>query len=251
MSSIDHVAIIMDGNGRWANERRRPRVWGHVRGSRKVSEIVEIAVEMKLKALTLYTFSTENWKRPTQEIETLFRLLRKFLSRERTKLRENNIQFKIIGDISGLQKETINLIKEIEAETASNTGLLLNFAFSYGGRKEIVDAANRFILENPGKELTEEKISSYLYRPEAGDVDLMIRTAGDQRVSNFMLWEISYAELAFTDTKWPDFTSEEFRQIIDKVSLRERRFGAVAESAKIIPSKNETNKGFKAVSNGR
>lgn len=253
MSEIKHVAIIMDGNGRWANERRRPRVWGHVRGSRVVSDIVEAAAEANLKALTLYAFSTENWSRPKSEIDSLFRLLNKFLTRERKRILDNNIQFKMIGDISSLNKETQALIKAIESESSANDGMMLNFAFSYGGRREIVDAVNQFIKENPGKPLTEESISAYLYRPEAGDVDLMIRTAGDQRISNFMLWESSYAELFFTPTKWPNFTSQEFRQIIDTVAKRERRFGAVLNGDRLSSTarKNKTRKNkLKAVSHG-
>lgn len=234
MSQINHVAIIMDGNGRWANERRRPRVWGHVRGSRVVSDIVETAVNLNLGALTLYAFSTENWKRPPAEIDTLFRLLKKFLVRERTRILKNNIRFKMIGDISSLNEETKSIILDIEKKSSDNTGLMLSFAFSYGGRKEIVDAANKFMSENPGKPLSEETLSNYLYRPEIGDVDLMIRTAGDQRISNFMLWESSYAELYFTSTKWPDFTSPELEQIIDSVSKRQRRFGAVIEDDRAV-----------------
>lgn len=249
MSGINHVAIIMDGNGRWAAERRRPRVWGHVRGSRIVSEIVTAAADCGLQALTLYAFSTENWSRPKEEINTLFRLLRKFLLRERKKILENNIRFKIIGDISNLSLETRNLILDIEAESSKNTGMMLSFAFSYGGRREIVDAVNAYLEKNPGKPLTEDAINSCLYRPEAGDVDLMIRTAGDQRISNFMLWESSYAELFFTATKWPDFTSQEFTQIIDAVSKRERRFGGLPNGDKL---ENESAaKNTEAFSHGR
>lgn len=247
MSKIEHVAIIMDGNGRWANERRRPRVWGHVRGTRVVSEIVEEAANEGLKALTLYAFSTENWRRPADEIGVLFKLLKKFLIKEKNQILSNNIQFKIIGALDELSDETREIALELEKASLKNDGLILNLAFSYGGRKEIVDAVNDFIKNNPGKEIDEAAITDRLYSPEAGDVDLMIRTAGDQRISNFMLWEVSYSELFFTNTKWPDFSSKEFKQILDTVSCRERRFGGLPSDGKI---ESESKKNLKVVSNG-
>ncbi len=248
MSSIEHVAIIMDGNGRWATERRRPRVWGHVRGTRVVGDIVETAAKEKLKALTLYAFSTENWRRPSDEINVLFKLLKKFLSKERDQIVSNNIRFKMIGDMRELSEETRKIALELEKASELNDGLMLNLAFSYGGRKEIVDAVNDFIKENPGKEIDEKAISQRLYSPNSGDVDLMIRTAGDQRISNFMLWEVSYSELFFTETKWPDFSSKEFKQILDTVSCRERRFGGIPSGDKL--SQEVLKKNLKVVSNG-
>lgn len=228
MSSIKHVAIIMDGNGRWANRRFRPRIWGHVRGSSVVSDIVKAADDKGLRALTLYAFSTENWSRPLDEVSTLFRLLKKFLLKEKQRILLNNIKFKVIGEIQNLPQETIELIREVELLTLNATGLNLTFAFNYGGRAEIVRATNRFLESNPGKLMTEEDLNSTLYRPETGDVDLMIRTGGEQRISNFLLWQMAYAELYFTPTKWPDFTPNEFKKIIDHVSCRERRFGNVS-----------------------
>lgn len=225
--SIKHVAIIMDGNGRWAKQRFRPRVWGHIRGSNVVSSIVESASNTGLDALTLYAFSTENWSRPKEEVTTLFKLLYKFLKKERKSIKKNNIQFKVIGNISKLEDHVQGLINEVEAESKSATGLKLSFAFSYGGRQEILDSVNKYILDNPGKEISEEAINQNLYRPEIGDVDLMIRTAGDQRISNFLLWQSSYAELFFTDTKWPDFSAKQFEEIIQSVSKRDRRFGSL------------------------
>lgn len=227
MNHLKHVAIIMDGNGRWANQRNRPRVWGHIRGSKKVSEIVEASVDLNLDALTLYAFSTENWSRPVSEIKVLFKLLFKFLLREKSSLIKNNIVFKVIGDISGLDQSTKELIQMTEKQTALNTGLKLSFAFSYGGRKEIVDAVNRFIISNPGKMIEEKDISALLYRPETLDVDLMIRTAGDQRISNFLLWQVSYGELYFTEKQWPDFSKEDYLNILREVSERQRRFGSL------------------------
>jgi undecaprenyl diphosphate synthase len=226
--TIKHVAIIMDGNGRWAKRRLRPRIWGHVRGSSIVSEIVTAADDVGVKALTLYAFSTENWSRPLEEVSSLFRLLRKFLLKERSRLLANDVRFKVIGEIDHLPAETIALIRETEALTANSRGLMLTFAFSYGGRAEIVRAVNSFQLSNPGAPMTEEALSAHMYRPESGEVDLMIRTGGEQRISNFLLWQMAYAELYFTPTKWPDFTASEFKRIIQHVSSRERRFGGVS-----------------------
>jgi undecaprenyl diphosphate synthase len=236
-NKIKHVAIIMDGNGRWAQGRCRPRIWGHVRGSSVVSEIVEEADNLGLKALTLYAFSTENWSRPQQEVLTLFSLLKKFLLKEKARIIKNKIRFKVMGEIGGLPESTKRLIKDLENETASHQGLKLTFAFGYGGRNELVQAVNRLIASGKSN-VTEEDIAKELYCPETGDVDLLIRTGGDQRVSNFLLWQIAYAELFFTHTKWPDFTPEEFRGIIFQVAGRERRFGQIVS----VESLSESHK---------
>ncbi|MBC7713457.1 MAG: di-trans,poly-cis-decaprenylcistransferase [Rhizobacter sp.] len=227
-NNIKHVAVIMDGNGRWAKKRAHPRVWGHVRGSAVVSHIVQEADDLGVEALTMYAFSSENWSRPQTEVKVLFNLLYKFLKKERVRILKNNIKFRIMGDISNLPAQTRGLIAQLESETAEHTGLKLTFAFGYGGRAEIAYAVNRYMAANPGKEITEEDISNFMMIPELGDVDLLIRTGGDHRVSNFMLWQIAYAEMFFTETKWPDFTVVEFRYILEQVSKRERRFGAVA-----------------------
>ena len=245
MSSINHVAIIMDGNGRWAQQRRRPRIWGHVRGSGIVSDIVERADDLGVKALTLYAFSTENWSRPEQEVKSLFRLLRKFLLKERKRIIKNKISFKVVGQIENLPVETKKIITDLENETKNFQGLKLSFAFSYGGRNELIKSVNNFISKNPGKSITEQDIESNLYRPEAGNVDLMIRTGGDQRISNFLLWQCAYAELYFTDTKWPDFTTKEFESILKSVFKRERRFGGLGDNSLdktvISAAKNKEN----------
>lgn len=244
MTKLKHVAIIMDGNGRWANKRFRPRIWGHVRGSAVVSDIVEAADDLGLEALTLYAFSTENWCRPVEEVSTLFRLLKKFLLRERARLIANNVQFKVIGVVDNLPRETIQLIREIEETTANATGLRLTFAFSYGSRSEILHAVNTHIANNPGRSISEEELNSLMYRPETGDVDLMIRTGGEQRISNFLLWQMAYAELYFTPTKWPEFTPSEFKKIVQQVSQRERRFGNVSSQSSLTEtlSQAESNK---------
>lgn len=240
VDKIKHVAIIMDGNGRWAQARAHRRVWGHVRGSNVVSEIVERSSDLGVKALTLYAFSTENWSRPPLEVKTLFRLLRKFLLKERARILKNKIKFRVIGDISKLPEETKKLIDDLEKETVEFEGLKLTFAFGYGGRSEIVNAVNSLIKE--GGEVTEEAISRAVYAPELGDVDLLIRTGGDQRISNFLLWQAAYAELFFTETKWPEFTSKEYESILEHVEKRERRFGAVCETKSLEDSKDKAQR---------
>src|SRR5690606_22912559 len=199
-----------------------------VRGSFVVSNIVRAADEIGLKALTLYAFSTENWSRPLEEVSTLFKLLRKFLLAEKKNILANNIKFKVIGEIQNLPPDTVAMIREMESLTAEAQGLNLTFAFNYGGRSEIVRAINTHQINNPDKLMTEEDLTKLMYRPETGDVDLMIRTGGEQRISNFLLWQMAYAELYFTPTKWPEFTPSEFKKIIENVSNRERRFGKIS-----------------------
>jgi undecaprenyl diphosphate synthase len=227
-SAIKHVAIIMDGNGRWANQRFRPRVWGHVRGSGVVSDIVEAADDLGVAALTLYAFSTENWSRPHDEVGVLFRLLHKFLKKERRRILDNDISFRVIGDTRKLPTEVLKLIAELEGLTMHAKGLKLTFCFGYGGRSEIISAINTFQQQTPGAVMTEADLARSLFRPDTGDVDLLIRTGGEQRVSNFLLWQIAYAELYFTPTKWPDFTASEFQKILASVEKRERRFGTIS-----------------------
>ena len=224
-NSINHVAIIMDGNGRWARRRMRPRVWGHVRGAHVVSAIVEEAQKLGIEALTLYAFSTENWSRPLGEIKTLFHLLKKFLLRERQRIIANNIKFSVIGDTRQLPPETQQLIFDLKKKTEKASGLKLTFAVNYGGRTELLGAVNRHIEQLPGQKLEEKDLEL-----ECGDVDLMIRTGGDQRISNFLLWQAAYAELFFTKTSWPDFSRKEFREIYYAVEHKERRFGAIDSS---------------------
>jgi len=244
MSAIKHVAIIMDGNGRWAKKRFRPRIWGHVRGSGVVSDIVKAADDIGLEALTMYAFSTENWSRPLEEVSSLFKLLKKFLIKEKARILANNIKFKVIGEIQSLPVETVSLINEMEELTKNSTGLKLTFAFNYGGRAEILKAVNTYYMNQPGRLMTEADLNSLMYRPETGDVDLMIRTGGEQRISNFLIWQMAYAEMYFTPTKWPDFTPSEFKKIIEHVSCRERRFGNVCGQEALEDSieKAETNK---------
>lgn len=238
-SNLSHVAIIMDGNGRWAQRRSHLRVWGHVRGSKIVSDIVQEASDIGIKELTLYAFSTENWSRPIEEVRTLFKLLKKFLLIERKKLIDNNVLFRVVGDISVLPSETIELIKELENTTKFNQGLKLNFAFNYGGRKEMVDTVRKIVTRN--EEVTEESIRDNL---DLSEVDLMIRTGGEQRISNFLLWQLAYSELYFSETMWPDFTKREFGAIIEEYKCRERRFGNISrtpclENSSLVAFKNK------------
>ncbi len=241
---VNHVAIIMDGNGRWATSRLHKRIWGHIRGTNTISKIVQESQNLGIGALTLYAFSTENWSRPLLEVQTLFKLLKKYIMRERKRIIQEKIRFKVIGDISNLPNETKNLVISLEKETQNNEGLILSFAFGYGGRAEIVAAVNRLLKEKKEVEVSETTFSKYLMNPESGDVDLLIRTGGDRRISNFLLWQVAYAELFFTDTMWPDFSSDEFREICQKVASRERRFGSTDTTISLQKSKEiaENNK---------
>lgn len=227
MSSIKNIALIMDGNGRWANEKGRPRIWGHIRGARKVNEIVKKAVSMNLNSLTLYAFSTENWSRPNDEVNALFKILKKFLITERKTILDNDIKFSVIGNYEVLNTSIVNLINETIDKTKSNKGLNLSLAINYGGRTEIINAVNKFLNESPAKEITEVDLERNLYNPSVNDIDLVIRTAGEQRVSNFLLWQLSYSEFYFSNIKWPDFSAAEFEKIIQSVDKRDRRFGNI------------------------
>ncbi len=217
----------MDGNGRWAKARKHPRFHGHIRGASIVSGLVEAASDYGLQSLTLYAFSTENFQRPDEEKTVLFKLLKKFLIKEFQRIIKNNIRFKVIGTISSLNAETQKIIKDLENLSQNNTGMRLNFAFGYGGRSEIVDAVNKIIAENKQISISEEVFSKYLYDQEVPEIDLLIRTGGDLRISNFLLWQVAYAELYFTETLWPDFSIKEFIKILDDTKKRERRFGKV------------------------
>jgi undecaprenyl diphosphate synthase len=231
-----HVAIIMDGNGRWAKARGHLREYGHVRGSSRVKQVVKEAGRLGVKALTLFAFSTENWKRPEQELSTLWKLLIKFLNREVEELDQNNVQLRAIGEIERLNPTVrAELTKTIE-RLYKNTGLILTLALSYGSRNEWVRAARKFAqdcvkgLRRP-EEMTDELMSQYLDTAVLGDladVDLVIRTSGEKRISNFLLWQSAYAEYVFLDLCWPDFSAEQFRFCIDEYARRERRFGGVS-----------------------
>ncbi len=224
-----HVGIIMDGNGRWAQIRGLPRIEGHRIGAERAKEIIEVSVELGIKCLTLYTFSTENWQRPQSEVSTLMRLLEVYLRRELSGLIKKDIVFKAIGEIWQLPANIKNLIRETEEKTAFNKGMTLVTALSYSGRNEILRAVKKVM--NSGvkpEELTETLFASHLDTEGLPPPDLVIRTSGERRLSNFLLWQSAYAELYFTDTLWPDFDREELMLAIQDFQGRERRFGAIS-----------------------
>ena len=227
-----HVAIIMDGNGRWAAQRHLPRVEGHRAGIESVRDTVECAARLGIQVLTLYAFSVENWKRPVTEVSTLMMLLKRYLRSELTTLLRNDIRFRVIGRIDELAPDIQAELKEAIARTSGNRGMLFNIALNYGGRAEIVDAARRAIEAGVrAEDLDETRFASFLYTAGQPDPDLMIRTSGEMRVSNYLLWQIAYAEIYVTDTLWPDFRR---RHLIDAVlayQKRERRYGGITTPA--------------------
>ncbi len=226
-----HIAVIMDGNGRWAKARHRPRVEGHRAGIDAVRDVVETSARLGIEALTLYAFSQENWKRPRLEVKTLMLLLRKFLHKELPKLLENNIRFRPIGRIEGLPEGVQKDLAMAIERTSGLTGLRFQIALNYGGRMEIVDAVNKLIQQGHTQEIDEQAISSALYAPDVPDPDLLVRTSGELRVSNFLLWQIAYSEIWVTKTLWPDFRKVHLFEAILAYQERERRFGDVAPAA--------------------
>lgn len=226
-----HIAIIMDGNGRWAKARGLPRTAGHKRGAEAVRRTVECAREIGVSYLTLYAFSSENWKRPAGEVTDLMGLLRLYLRNEVKVLHKNGIRLKVIGDRSRLGPDIVALIEESEAKTAVNGALTLTLALSYGGRQEIVEAARRLAAEVAAGRLApeaidEEALSRNLFTAGMPDPDLVIRTSGEKRISNFLLWQSAYSEFVFLDVLWPDFGREELEAAIGDFHRRERRYGA-------------------------
>jgi len=226
-----HVAIIMDGNGRWAKTRGLPRIAGHRRGADAVRNTVVASRELGISYLTLYAFSSENWKRPPAEVDDLMGLLRLYLRRELAELNENGVRVRVIGDRSQLAPDIISLIDHAEATTRSNTGLTLVIAINYGSHNEIVTACQRIAAEVEAGTLsaasvTEDLFRRYLQTADIPDPDLLIRTSGEQRLSNFLLWQAAYAELVFTDTLWPDFCKQNLEEAVNEYHRRERRFGA-------------------------
>ena len=226
-----HVAIIMDGNGRWAEAKRLPRIEGHRRGAESVRTAIECAAKYGVRYLTLYGFSSENWKRPAQEVGDLMGLLRRYLRSEIAELHKNGVRLRIIGDRSELAADIVELIEHSEAYTADNDRLDLIIALSYGGRAEITSAVKLMAkdvasgLLSPDH-ITEETVANRLETSGIPDPDLLIRTSGEQRISNFLLWQLAYAEFVFLDTLWPDFSEEDFLQAIAEFHRRDRRFGA-------------------------
>ena len=223
-----HVAIIMDGNGRWAGERHLPRVEGHRAGVEAVRDVVEASARLGLEVLTLYAFSVENWKRPAAEVSTLMMLLKRYLGLELETLLRNNIRFNVIGRAEALSPDVRTELLDAERKTAKNTGMLFNIALNYGGRTEIVDAARRAIESGIKPEaLDEDQFARLLYTGSQPDPDLLIRTSGEMRVSNFLLWQIAYAEIWVTDTLWPDFRCKHLLEGVLAYQKRDRRFGGI------------------------
>ena len=225
---LQHIAIIMDGNGRWATQRGLSRSEGHLAGAKQISKVADAARELGIKYLTLYAFSTENWKRPEAEVTALMKLLRDFSISELPNMMKHNVRLRTIGRTRDLPLASRTALLKAIDMTKNNDGLTITIALSYGGRAEIVDAVNRILTERKASgPITEEEFRNYLYLPDVPDPDLMIRTGGNLRISNFLLWQLSYAELYVTPTYWPDFGAEELRQAVESFGGRERRFGGL------------------------
>ena len=232
-----HIAVIMDGNGRWAKQRGKLRVFGHKNGVRSVRSTIEASAELGVEVLTLYAFSTENWNRPKLEVDMLMALLVNSLKKELKELLKNNIRLQTIGNIDLLPKKVQKELNEVVDKTKNNTRLIVNVALSYSSKEEIVNAfknISKKIVNNQLsiKEIDQNIINNHLYTRNLPNVDLVIRTSGEKRISNFMLWQIAYAELYFTDVFWPDFTKEEFYKAILDYQQRERRFGKTSDQLK-------------------
>lgn len=237
-NELNHLAIIMDGNGRWAKKRHKPRFVGHREGMDNVERITLAADKLGIKVLTLYAFSTENWARPKEEVAYLMNLPVRFFDKYMPTLMENNVKVNIMGYLNELPEKTYQIVQKAMAQTADNTGLILNFAFNYGSRREITTAMQELggLIESGSlrsEDIDEKMISQHLMTQKFGqyqDPDLLIRTSGEQRISNFLLWQLAYSELAFSDKNWPDFNEDDLKQIVDNYKHRNRRFGKVDES---------------------
>ena len=227
-NTIQHIAIIMDGNGRWAEKKGYSRIKGHEKGVESVREITEFCVSKNLKYLTLFTFSEENWNRPKKEIFALMELLVKTLDKQLDLFLNNNVKFDIIGDLSKIDIFTKRKIIQFKEKTQNNTGLHLNLAISYGSRQEIVKGINKIINERKRK-IDIEDFNGFLYTKNIPDPDLLIRTGGENRLSNFLLWQIAYTEIYFSNVYWPDFSVEDMQNAIDDYHSRERRFGRISK----------------------
>ncbi|MEM7328983.1 MAG: isoprenyl transferase [Pseudomonadota bacterium] len=232
----DHVAIIMDGNGRWAKARGLPRAVGHERGVEALRRTVEAAQDIGLKNLTVYSFSTENWRRPAAEVNALFGLLKAYVKRDLNRLASEGVRVRILGTRQGLPKDILDLVERAEQRTASNDAFNLCIAFNYGGREEVVRAARKLAADiargaYADADVSEETFSTYLDTSDVPDPDILIRTSGEYRLSNFLIWQAAYAELVFMDVLWPDFGKSQLLEAIEIYQSRERRFGGLASGA--------------------
>jgi undecaprenyl diphosphate synthase len=227
-----HIAVIMDGNGRWAAQRHLPRVEGHRNGIESVRAVVEGSARLGIKVLTLYAFSVENWKRPAAEVSTLMLLLKRYLRSELKTLLKHDIRFKVVGRMEDLAPDVQGELRDAEEKTARNRGMLFNIALNYGGRAEIVEAAKRLIASGVRPDAVDEPtFASHLYTAGQPDPDLLIRTSGEMRVSNFLLWQIAYAEIWVTDTLWPDFRTRHLLEAVLAYQKRDRRYGGIKQPA--------------------
>ena len=228
--SLEHIAFIMDGNGRWAKKRGLPRSAGHKKGAQTLIDIAKAVKELGIKYLTVYAFSTENWKRSEEEVTGLMNLLREYLDKNFDELKKNDIRILFIGERYMLEQDIVEKMEKLERETQNNKTMTLQVALSYGSRQEILNAVKKtaMLVSNQDltlEDVTEELFSKLLYTSATPDPDLVIRTSGEQRISNYLLWQIAYSELYFTDTLWPDFTKEELMNIVENFKTRERRYG--------------------------
>ena len=230
MISPSHIAIIMDGNGRWGLKKYNNRNKGHYYGLLNINKVIEHCIKIKIKYLTLYTFSTENWNRPKKEIDYLFFLFKYFYKKNFNKLNKNNIKIKFIGDLKNIPKDLKIIIKKIEDKTKNNDAITIIFAFNYGAKSELVNAFKN-IIKNKTKvnEINEELINNYLYTNNIPDPDILIRTGGEKRLSNFLLWQLSYAELFFINKNWPDFNFFDLKKVIKAFGVTKRKFGGLNE----------------------
>ncbi len=227
--NLNHIAIIMDGNGRWAKDKGMDRIFGHKEGAKSAKRVIEACSDLNINYLTLYAFSTENWNRPQSEVDSLMSLLSLMLKNEIKELERNNIVFNVVGRVEDLPKSVQNIISDVIDRTKHNTGLVLSLALSYGGRQEIIDAVNKIIVSKKSEIINEEIVKNNLYCPEIPDPDLIIRTAGEHRLSNFLLWQSAYAELFVSKKNWPDFKKKDLMEALKDFENRDRTFGKLTD----------------------
>ena len=227
--NLNHIAIIMDGNGRWAKDKGMDRIFGHKEGAKSAKRVIEACSDLNINYLTLYAFSTENWNRPQSEVDSLMSLLSLMLKNEIKELERNNIVFNVVGRVEDLPKSVQNIISDVIDRTKHNTGLVLSLALSYGGRQEIIDAVNKIIVSKKSEIINEEIVKNNLYCPEMPDPDLIIRTAGEHRLSNFLLWQSAYAELFVSKKNWPDFKKKDLMEALKDFENRDRTFGKLTD----------------------
>ncbi|MDA7641505.1 isoprenyl transferase [Candidatus Marinimicrobia bacterium] len=227
--NLNHIAIIMDGNGRWAKDKGMDRIFGHKEGAKSAKKVIEACSDLNINYLTLYAFSTENWNRPQSEVDSLMSLLSLMLKNEIKELERNNIVFNVVGRVEDLPKSVQNIISDVIDRTKHNTGLVLSLALSYGGRQEIIDAVNKIIVSKKSEIINEEIVKNNLYCPEIPDPDLIIRTAGEHRLSNFLLWQSAYAELFVIKKNWPDFKKKDLMEALKDFENRDRTFGKLTD----------------------